>query len=230
MALLEVRLDDKYTLARGRVYLTGIQALARLMVVQRLRDAADGFDTAGFVSGFQGSPLNNVDKTMSEAREVLERHAIRFQPGQNEELAMTAVWGSQQVSLDPGRRHDGVFALWYGKWAGLARSGDALLHGNHAGASPKGGVLLVCGDDHMARSSTVATQSESMLMGPFVPVLAPTGVQEYLDLGLHGFAMSRYSGSWIAFKALDDTIECSASVDVDPARVDIRLPEDFRMP
>ena len=230
MDLLDVRLDDKYTLAGGRVYLTGIQALARLMVVQRLRDAAAGLNTAGFVCGYQGSPLNNVDKTMWEAREVLERHAIRFQPGQNEELAMTAVWGAQQVALDPKRRHDGVFALWYGKWAGLARSGDALLHGNHAGSSAQGGVLLVCGDDHMARSSTVATQSESMLMGPYVPVLAPTGVQEYLDLGLHGFAMSRYSGSWIGFKALDDTIECSASVDVDPSRIDIRLPEDHRLP
>ncbi len=126
------------------------------------------------------------------------------------------VWGSQQVTLDPHARYQGVFGMWYGKWAGLARCGDALLHGNSAGASPHGGVLLVCGDDHMARSSTVATQSETMLMSPMIPVLVPTGVQEYLDLGVHGFAMSRYSGSWLAFKALDDTIECSASVSVDP--------------
>ena len=228
--IADVRLDDKYTLERGRVYLTGIQALARLMIMQRLRDAAAGLNTAGFVSGFQGSPLNNVDKTMWEAEEVLKAHRIHFQPGQNEELAMMGVWGAQQVALDPRATVEGVFALWYGKWAGLARSGDALLHGNHAGASLKGGVLLVCGDDHMARSSTIATQSETMLNAPMVPVLAPTGVQEYLDLGLHGFAMSRYSGSWIAFKALDDTIECSASVFVDPARIDIRLPEDFRLP
>jgi indolepyruvate ferredoxin oxidoreductase len=228
--LADVRLDDKYTLERGRVYLTGIQALARLMIVQRLRDAAAGLDTAGFVSGYQGSPLNNVDKTMWEAQALLEQHRIHFQPGQNEELAVMGVWGSQQVALDSHATVDGVFALWYGKWAGLARSGDALLHGNHAGSAKHGGVLLVCGDDHMARSSTISTQSETMLNSPMMPVLAPTGVQEYLDLGLHGFAMSRYSGSWIAFKALDDTIECSASVFVDPARVDVRLPEDFRMP
>jgi indolepyruvate ferredoxin oxidoreductase len=228
--LREVTLDDKYTLERGRVYLTGIQALARLMIVQRQRDAAAGWRTAGFVSGFQGSPLNNVDKTMWEAEALLNAHDIRFQPGQNEELAVMGVWGAQQVALDPRASVEGVFALWYGKWAGLARSGDALLHGNHAGASPKGGVLLVCGDDHMARSSTIATQSETMLNSPMIPVLAPTGVQEYLDLGLHGFAMSRYSGSWVAFKALDDTIECSASVHVDPARVDILVPEDFALP
>jgi indolepyruvate ferredoxin oxidoreductase len=228
--LADVSLDDKYTLERGRVYLTGIQALARLMIMQRQRDAAAGLDTAGFVSGYQGSPLNNVDKTMWEAEALLKQHRVHFQPGQNEELALMGVWGSQQVSLDPHATVEGVYALWYGKWAGLARSGDALLHGNHAGAAPKGGVLLVCGDDHMARSSTIATQSETMLNSPMVPVLAPTGVQEYLDLGLHGFAMSRFSGSWIAFKALDDTIECSASVFVDPARVDIRLPEDFKLP
>ncbi|MCL4760345.1 MAG: indolepyruvate ferredoxin oxidoreductase family protein, partial [Burkholderiales bacterium] len=228
--LADVSLDDKYTLERGRVYLTGIQALARLMIVQRQRDAAAGWNTAGFVCGYQGSPLNNVDKTMWEAQALLQRHAIHFQPGQNEELAVMGVWGAQQVALDPRAAVEGVFALWYGKWAGLARSGDALLHGNHAGAAARGGVLLVCGDDHMARSSTIATQSETMLSSPMIPVLAPTGVQEYLDLGLHGFAMSRFSGSWIAFKALDDTIECSASVHVDPARVDVRLPEDFRMP
>ncbi|GIK85058.1 MAG: indolepyruvate ferredoxin oxidoreductase [Betaproteobacteria bacterium] len=228
--LADVSLDDKYTLERGRVYLTGIQALARLMIVQRQRDAAAGWNTAGFVCGYQGSPLNNVDKTMWEAQALLQRHAIHFQPGQNEELAVMGVWGAQQVALDPRAAVEGVFALWYGKWAGLARSGDALLHGNHAGAAARGGVLLVCGDDHMARSSTIATQSETMLSSPMIPVLAPTGVQEYLDLGLHGFAMSRFSGSWIAFKALDDTIECSASVHVDPARVDVRLPEDFWMP
>ena len=230
MQLADVKLDDKYTLESGRVYLNGIQALTRLLIMQRVRDAAAGLTTAGFVSGFQGSPLNNMDKTLWEAHDLLARHHIHFQPGQNEELAMMGVWGSQQVTLDPHARYQGVFGMWYGKWAGLARCGDALLHGNSAGAAPHGGVLLVCGDDHMARSSTVATQSETMLMSPMVPVLAPTGVQEYLDLGLHAFAMSRYSGSWTAFKALDDTIECSASVSVDPARIDVRLPEDFAMP
>ncbi|HVF64663.1 MAG TPA: indolepyruvate ferredoxin oxidoreductase family protein [Casimicrobiaceae bacterium] len=230
MQLADVKLDDKYTLESGRVYLTGIQALVRLLIMQRQRDAAAGLNTAGYVSGYQGSPLNNVDKTMWEAHEHLKRHHVHFQPGQNEELAVIGVWGSQQVSLDRNARYDGVFGLWYGKWAGLARSGDALLHGNHAGASRHGGVLLVAGDDHMARSSTVATQSEPMLTASLIPVIAPTGVQDYIDLGLHGYAMSRYSGSWIGVKALDDTIECSASVDVDPARIDVLLPEDFRVP
>jgi len=230
MQLADVSLDDKYTLASGRVYLNGIQALTRLLMMQRLRDQAAGLNTAGFVSGFQGSPLNNMDKTLWEAHDLLARHHIHFQPGQNEELAVMGVWGSQQVTLDPHAKYDGVFGMWYGKWAGLARSGDALLHGNHAGASKHGGVLLICGDDHMARASTIATQSETMLSSPLIPVIAPTGVQEYLDLGLHGYAMSRYSGSWIGVKALDDTIECSASVSVDPARIVTRLPEDFTLP
>ncbi len=230
MQLADVKLDDKYTLESGRVYLNGIQALTRLLIMQRVRDAAAGLNTAGFVSGFQGSPLNNMDKTLWEAHDLLQQHHIHFQPGQNEELAVMGVWGSQQVTLDPHARYQGVFGMWYGKWAGLARSGDALLHGNSAGASPHGGVLLVCGDDHIAKSSTVATQSETMLMSPMIPVLVPTGVQEYLDLGVHGFAMSRYSGSWLAFKALDDTVECSASVSVDPARISVRLPEDFTLP
>lgn len=229
MQLADVKLDDKYTLESGRVYLNGIQALTRLLIVQRVRDAVAGLNTAGFVSGFQGSPLNNMDKTLWEAHDLLQRHHIHFQPGQNEELAVMGVWGSQQVTLDPRARYQGVFGMWYGKWAGLARSGDALLHGNSAGASPYGGVLLVCGDDHMARSSTVATQSETMLMSPMIPVLVPSGVQEYLDLGVHGYAMSRYSGSWVAFKALDDTIESSASVSVDAARITVWLPEDFTL-
>ncbi|MCC6868001.1 MAG: indolepyruvate ferredoxin oxidoreductase family protein [Burkholderiales bacterium] len=230
MQFADVRLTDKYTLASGRVYLNGLQALTRLLMMQRQRDAAAGVETAGFVSGFQGSPLNNMDKTLWEAHDLLARHHVRFQPGQNEELAAMGVWGAQQVSLDPRSRYQGVFGMWYGKWAGLARCGDVLLHGNSAGTSRHGGVLLVCGDDHMGRSSTIATQSENMLMAPMIPVLAPTGVQDYLDLGLHGYAMSRFSGSWIAFKALDDTIECSASVSVDPARVDVRVPEDFTLP
>jgi indolepyruvate ferredoxin oxidoreductase len=230
MQLADVKLDDKYTLESGRVYLNGIQALTRLLIMQRVRDAAAGLNTAGFVSGFQGSPLNNMDKTLWDAHDLLQQHHIHFQPGQNEELAVMGVWGSQQVTLDRHARYQGVFGMWYGKWAGLARSGDALLHGNSAGASPYGGVLLVCGDDHMARSSTVATQSETMLISPMIPVLVPCGVQEYLDLGVHAYAMSRYSGSWLAFKALDDTVECSASVSVDPARIDVRIPEDFVLP
>ncbi|HEY5632422.1 MAG TPA: indolepyruvate ferredoxin oxidoreductase family protein [Burkholderiaceae bacterium] len=230
MAIADVNLNDKYTLASGRIYVTGLQALTRLLVMQRERDQAAGKNTAGFVSGYQGSPLNNMDKTLAQARPLLERNHIHFQPGQNEELAAIAVWGSQQVTLDPSARYDGVFGMWFGKWAGVGRCGDAFNHGNSAGASAWGGVLLVCGDDHMARSSTVATQSEHMVMAPMIPVLSPASVQDYLDLGIHGWAMSRYSGSWVALKALDETIEGSASVSVDPHRVKVKLPEDFELP
>ncbi|HKB53877.1 MAG TPA: indolepyruvate ferredoxin oxidoreductase family protein, partial [Ramlibacter sp.] len=183
LALAPVTIEDKYALDSGRVFLTGIQALARLLIMQRQRDAAAGLNTAGFVSGYQGAPLNLVDQTMRRAAAHLQRHHIHFQAGQNEELAMMGVWGSQQVTLFRGARYQGVFGMWYGKWAGLGRCGDVLNHGNSAGAAPHGGVLLVCGDDHVARSSTIATQSEHMLMAPLVPVLVPAGVQDYLDLG-----------------------------------------------
>ena len=205
MQLADVKLDDKYTLESGRVYLNGIQALTRLLMMQRMRDAAAGLNTAGFVSGFQGSPLNNMDKTLWEAHDLLQQHHIHFQPGQNEELAAMGVWGAQQVSLDPHARYQGVFGMWYGKWAGLARCGDVLLHGNSAGPRRMAACCSCAATITWRRSSTVATQSENMLMAPMIPVLAPSGVQEYLDLGIHGYAMSRYSGSWLAFKALDDT-------------------------
>jgi indolepyruvate ferredoxin oxidoreductase len=230
MQLETVTLEDKYARESGRVFLTGIQALTRLLIMQRHRDVAAGLNTAGFVSGFQGSPLNNMDQTLWEAEKHLKQHHIHFQPGHNEELALTAVWGSQQVNLLKGARYDGVFALWYGKWAGVGRCGDTFNHGNSAGASRHGGVLVVCGDDHAARSSTVATQSEYMLLAPMIPVLVPAGVQDYLDLGIHGWAMSRYSGSWVAFKAIDDTVESSSSVFVDPQRVTVALPNDFALP
>jgi indolepyruvate ferredoxin oxidoreductase len=230
MSTAPVTLDDKYELESGRVFLNGIQALTRLLIMQRQRDLRAGLNTAGFVSGYQGSPLNNMDQTLWEAEKHLKRHHIHFQPGHNEELALTSVWGSQQVNMLKGARYDGVFALWYGKWAGVGRCGDTFNHGNSAGASKNGGVLLVCGDDHAARSSTVATQSEYMLLAPMIPVLVPAGVQDYLDLGIHGWAMSRYSGSWVSLKAIDDTVESSASVYVNPDRVTIRLPNDFLMP
>lgn len=230
MTLTDVSLEDKYTLTRGRVYLTGLQALTRLLIIQRQRDLAAGHNTAGFVSGYQGSPLNNMDKTLHEAKPLLEANHVLFKPGQNEELAAAAVWGSQQVTRDPKSRYDGIFGMWFGKWAGVGRCGDVLNHANSAGTSALGGVLLVCGDDHMARSSTVATQSEHMVIAPMLPVISPSSVQDYLDLGLHGWAMSRYSGLWVAIKALDETIEGSASVMVDPERVIVRIPSDFILP
>ncbi|HEY5761943.1 MAG TPA: indolepyruvate ferredoxin oxidoreductase family protein, partial [Rhodocyclaceae bacterium] len=230
MRPIDFSLDDKYTTIGGRVFMTGVQALVRLPMLQRLRDQATGLDTAGFVSGYRGSPLGALDLQLQQASEHLARHQIVFQPGVNEDLAATAVWGSQQVGLFPGARHQGVFALWYGKGPGVDRSGDVLRHGNAAGSSRHGGVLVVAGDDHAAKSSTLPHQTEHIFKAVLIPVLAPANVQEYLDFGLHGWAMSRYSGCWVAFKALADTVETSASVLVDPLALDIRLPTDFSLP
>jgi indolepyruvate ferredoxin oxidoreductase len=230
MALAQASLDDRYALDRGRVLLTGIQALVRLPMLQRQRDLAAGLDTAGFVSGYRGSPLGGVDQALWKARRFLDAHHIRFQPGLNEDLALTSVWGTQQVGLFPGARYDGVFALWYGKGPGIDRSLDVLKHGNYAGTSRHGGVLVVAGDDHAAKSSTLPHQSDHVFAAAAVPVLNPSGVQDYLDLGIHGWAMSRYSGCWVALKCVTDTVESTASVEVDPDRVQPRIPEDFEMP
>ncbi|MFZ5792205.1 MAG: indolepyruvate ferredoxin oxidoreductase family protein [Pseudomonadota bacterium] len=230
MTLAAVSLDDKYALERGRVFLTGTQALVRLPMMQRRRDEAAGLDTAAFVTGYRGSPLGGLDLAMGQARKFLEKHQIRFQPGVNEDLAATAVWGTQQLDLFGDSNHDGVFAMWYGKGPGVDRSGDVLRHGNLAGSARHGGVLLLAGDDHTCKSSTTAHQSEYAFMDAQIPVLNPAGVQEFLDLGLHGWALSRYSGCWVAMKCVADTVESSTSVHVDPERVQAKLPEDFDMP
>ena len=223
--ITETTLDTKYTLESGRVFLSGTQALARLPMMQRSRDLAAGLNTAGFISGYRGSPLGGLDLTLWRARAHLDTHHIRFQPGVNEDLAATAIWGAQQVNLFPGAKYDGVFALWYGKGPGVDRCGDVFRHANAAGSSRHGGVLAIAGDDHAARSSTVPHQIEHAFKAVMMPVLAPSGVQDYLDLGLHGWAMSRYSGCWVAFKAVADTVESSASVYVDPHRIEIVLPD-----
>jgi indolepyruvate ferredoxin oxidoreductase len=230
MALAAVTLDDKYALERGRVYLTGTQALVRLPMMQRQCDAAAGLNTACFISGYRGSPLGGLDQGLWSARRFLERNHIRFQPAINEELGATAVWGSQQIGLFPGAKYDGVFALWYGKGPGVDRSGDALKHGNAAGSAPHGGVLLLAGDDHTCKSSTLPHQSEYAFMDACIPVLNPSGVQEILDLGLYGWAMSRYSGCWVAFKTIAETVDSSASVEIGPERIEIVLPDNFEMP
>ena len=209
-----------------RQFLTGIDALALLPVLQRIRDAADGFNTAGFVSGYRGSPLGGLDQVLWEERARLERFGITFQPGLNEDLAATAIWGTQQLGLFPGARHEGVFSLWYGKGPGVDRSMDVFKHANAAGTSRRGGVLAVAGDDHGAKSSTLPHQSEQMFAAAMIPVLNPAGVQDYLDFGIHGWAMSRYSGCWIGLKATADTVESSASVSIDPHRIQILLPDD----
>ncbi|WP_371323610.1 indolepyruvate ferredoxin oxidoreductase family protein [Dechloromonas sp. ZY10] len=223
------RLDDRYT-STGRVYLTGTQALIRLPMLQRERDLAAGLNTAGFVSGYRGSPLGPLDQGLWKAKQHLADHHISFQPGLNEDLAATAVWGSQQVGLFPGARYDGVFGLWYGKGPGVDRCGDVFRHANAAGSARYGGVLVVAGDDHAAKSSTLPHQTEHIFKAVLMPVLYPANIQEYIEYGLHGWALSRYSGCWVAFKALADTVETSASVNVDPAAVNIVLPQDFALP
>jgi indolepyruvate ferredoxin oxidoreductase len=225
-----VSLEDKYLVRSGRVYMTGYQALVRLLMLQRERDQAAGLNTAGFVSGYRGSPLGGLDQTLWKAKKHLADHDIVFQPGVNEDLAATSVWGTQQVNLYPGARVDGVFSMWYGKGPGVDRCGDVFRHANAAGTSAHGGVLVIAGDDHAAKSSTLPHQTDHFFKSMMMPVLAPAGVQEYLDYGVHGWALSRYSGCWVAFKALADTVETSASVDIDPQRVQVTIPSDFALP
>lgn len=226
--LANVTLDDKYTLEKGRVFLTGTQALVRLPMLQRQRDLAAGLNTACFISGYRGSPLGLFDQQLWRARKFLKQNHIEFQPGVNEDLAATAVWGSQQLNLFPKANYDGVFGIWYGKGPGVDRSMDVFKHANSAGTSKFGGVLALCGDDHGAASSTVAHQSEHMMMAAMMPMLNPANVQEFLDYGLLGWAMSRYAGVWVGFKCQTETVESAASVSIDPERLQIVYPEDFQ--
>ena len=230
MELARVNLEDKYTLQSGRIYLSGIQALVRLPLMQRARDRAAGLNTAGFISGYRGSPLGAYDSALWQAKALLENNDIRFQPGLNEDLAATAVWGSQQVGLFPGATVDGVFGIWYGKGPGVDRSLDVLRHANWAGTSPHGGVLAIAGDDHGAQSTTTAYQCEQAFEAAMMPILNPATIQDYLDLGLFGFALSRFSGCWVAFKATSEAVDSSASIYVDPQRVAVTMPSDFEMP
>ena len=228
--LADVDLDDKYTRERGRVFLTGIQALVRLVLTQRRRDLAAGHDTAGYVSGYRGSPLGGLDLQLDRAKPHLAQHHVVFQPGVNEDIAAAACWGTQQAELDGEGAYDGVFSLWYGKGPGVDRSGDALRHANLAGTSPLGGVVALLGDDHTCESSTTAHHSEYAMVDASIPVLNPAGVQEILDFGLYAFALSRYSGCWAALKCIHDTVEAAASVEVDPERIEIVLPDDPVVP
>ncbi|MFL9811784.1 indolepyruvate ferredoxin oxidoreductase family protein [Stutzerimonas sp. VN223-3] len=230
MSLAEIRLDDKYRLATGHLYLTGTQALTRLPMLQHQRDQAQNLNTGCFISGYRGSPLGGLDKSLWEARDYLKQNAIHFQPGLNEELAATAVWGSQQTNLFPGAKYDGVFAMWYGKGPGVDRSGDVFKHGNAAGVSPHGGVLLLAGDDHGCKSSTLPHQSEHAFIAASIPVLNPANVQEILDYGIIGWELSRYSGCWVALKTIAENVDSSAVVEVDPLRVQTRIPDDFELP
>ncbi|KMO12338.1 indolepyruvate ferredoxin oxidoreductase family protein [Methylobacterium platani] len=229
-SLRPVSLDDKYDLSRDQVFVTGTQAVIRMLLMQQARDRAAGLNTAGFVSGYRGSPIGGLDQNLVRAKKVLDQAGIVFQPGLNEELAATAIWGAQQAEMRGEGRYDGVFGLWYGKGPGVDRSGDVFRHANMAGTSRHGGVLALMGDDHTAESSTVAHQSEFHFVDVMSPILNPAGVQEILDYGLYGYAMSRYCGTWVAFKCVKENIESTASVDARLDRVKIVLPDDFLMP
>ncbi|MCS6986380.1 MAG: indolepyruvate ferredoxin oxidoreductase family protein [Sphingomonadaceae bacterium] len=228
-ALRSVSLEDRYDLGADRIFLSGTQALVRLALVQKARDRAAGLRTAGFISGYRGSPLGGLDQELWRARRHLEAHDIRFVPGLNEELAATAVWGAQMAGMNPRRRFDGVFGLWYGKGPGLDRAMDVLKHANAAGTSRHGGVLAIVGDDHGAKSSTLPHQSDHNFMAAFVPFLSPASVHEIVELGLLGLAMSRFAGTWVGFKATADTVETSATVDTAAERREIVFP-DFEFP
>ncbi len=229
MTLHKVALDDKFDLSKERIFLSGSQAIIRMLLMQRERDRRNGLNTAGFVSGYRGSPLGGLDLQLWKAKDKLAEADIVFQPGLNEELAATACWGSQQTELQGEGKHDGVFALWYGKGPGVDRSGDVFRHANLAGSSRHGGALALMGDDHMAESSTVAHATEFLFVDTMIPILNPAGVQELIDYGLYGYALSRFAGTWAAIKCVKDNIESTASVDVSLERLGIVLPE-FDMP
>ncbi len=230
-ALESVTLDDKYSLASGRAFMSGVQALVRLPMLQRQRDARAGLNTGGFISGYRGSPLGGYDQALMAAKKHLAEQHIVFQPGVNEELGATAVWGTQMLDLYPqSKKYDGVFGIWYGKGPGVDRCSDVFKHANMAGTSQHGGVIAIAGDDHVAKSSTAAHQSDHIFKACGLPVFFPAGVQDILDMGLHAFAMSRFSGVWSGMKTIQEVVESSASVSVDPDRVKIILPEDFAMP
>ena len=230
MALRDVKLDDKFDLGQRQVFVTGFQALVRLCLMQKELDRRNGLHTAGFVTGYRGSPLGNLDSQFLRARPFLEKSDVRFQGGINEDLAATAVWGSQQAELRGEGKYDGVFAMWYGKGPGVDRTGDVFRHANFAGSARHGGVLALMGDDHTAESSTTAHQSEYHFIEVMIPILNPAGVQEVLDYGLYGWAMSRYTGAWTALKTMHETIESTAVIDASLERINIVVPDDFRMP
>ena len=231
-ALETVTLDDKYSLDYGRAFMSGVQALVKLPMLQRQRDALVGKNTAGFISGYRGSPLGGYDQALWGARKHLEAQHIVFQPGVNEELAATAIWGTQQLGFAPpgSNKFDGVFGIWYGKGPGVDRTADVFKHANMAGTTPWGGVIAVAGDDHISKSSTAAHQSDHIFKACGLPVFFPATVQEILDLGLHAFAMSRYAGVWTGMKTIQEIVESSATAMIDPERVQIQIPTDFEMP
>ncbi|MCL4744199.1 MAG: indolepyruvate ferredoxin oxidoreductase family protein, partial [Burkholderiaceae bacterium] len=229
-ALRKTTLAARYDALEGEVFLTGTQALVRLPLMQRQRDVAAGLNTGGYISGYRGSPIGGYDQALARARAKLDAHHVRFVPGLNEDLAATAIWGTQQVGSFAGAKYDGVFAIWYGKGPGVDRSGDVFRHANQAGSARHGGVIAIAGDDHGAKSSTVAAQTDQVFSAVSMPVLAPATVQDILDLGLHGFALSRISGLWVGLKCVTDVLETAGVIDVSPSRVQPVAPAGIVMP
>src|SRR6476469_3169652 len=225
-----ISLDQKYTQGTGHIFLTGIQALVRLPMAQIRRDRAAGLKTAGFISGYRGSPLGGYDQQLFAARKHLEQYNIKFQPGVNEDLAATAVWGSQQLNLSPGAKYDGVVGIWYGKGPGVDRCGDVFRHGNTAGSAKNGGVLVLAGDDHGAKSSTVPHQSDHAFISALMPYLYPSSIHEMIEMGLLGIAMSRYSGCWVGMKVITETVEPTAEIALTDEMKPFIIPSDFEMP
>src|SRR3954468_1121627 len=232
MTLKNVTLDDKYDLSQSRVFVTGYQALIRACLMQQERDQLAGLDTAGYVSGYRGSPLGGLDQQFMRAKAALDRHNVLFQSGLNEDLAATAIWGSQQAELRGEGKYDGVFGMWYGKGPGVDRTGDVFRHANFAGSSKNGGVVALMGDDHTAESSTTAHQSEFHFVDVMIPILNPAGVQEFIDYALYGWAMSRFCGSWVALKCMHETVESTGVVEAGLDSLKIVIPDDdeFKMP
>ena len=223
-------LNDKFDLAETHQILNGSQAIVRLVLMQRERDRKAGLNTAGYVTGYRGSPIAGLEGAMLRSKSILTKNAIVFQAGLNEDLAATALWGAQQAELRGDGKHDGVFGIWYGKGPGVDRSGDAFRHANHAGSSKNGGVLVLMGDDHTCESSTSAHQSEFAMVDAMIPVLNPAGVQEILDFGTIGLALSRFAGVWVGVKCVKDNFESTSTCDGRIDRVDVKIPADFTMP
>ena len=219
-------LDSKFDLANDYQILTGTQAIIRLLLTQKELDRRAGLNTAGYISGYPGSPITMLDGALLRASQLLNENDVTFQSGLNEDLAATTVWGTQQAELRGEGKYDGVFGIWYGKGPGVDRTGDVFRHANHAGTSKYGGVLALMGDDHACESSTSAHQSEFAFVDAMIPILNPGGVQEILDYGILGYALSRYAGVWVGLKCVKDNIESTATVDGRPDRIKPKIPSD----
>jgi indolepyruvate ferredoxin oxidoreductase len=222
----QYRLQDRYERPTGRIHVDGNQALVRLLLEQARRDRRLGRHTGGFVSGYRGSPMGGLDMELNRSARYLDHGDIRFEPGVNEDLAATAIWGTQQAHLLPDRTRDGVFSLWYGKGPGIDRSIDAIKHGNLSGVAPLGGVLVVAGDDPGAKSSSLAHQSEPALISAGLPAVCPGDHADVVRLGLHAWELSRTSGCWVGFKVFTELMDSSSTIDVNLQNLDIRVPAD----